>query len=197
MKKPIMHDGVPAINVKVYNGFPAIADVIARFPGTSPADAEKALEHAWECAQGDFWSYWTDPANIRKYFPTQCCMLNLRVEIGGRSNGWLELHGIPDFIDKDDNLPVEWPVWLLKRWAKFATAVEADVKYRCSVDYVLDIITVNEWVKPLASQYNFIDLDTGDRCCLADMRGAIVRFVKNTYGDKAAQYITDVLAREN
>ena len=147
---------VPAINVKYY-GRSHVDAVVAKF-GCDERTAEQACEYAWESACERFWEYAKERA--REIFgPHECKLYS-----AGRSGGWLILVNLP---------PVE--SWDALRVAKFATMARwcvREVKGLTSRDSVLDDIEANEWAKPGAELYNFIEKPDGSHACLADLKAA-------------------------
>ena len=147
--------GYPSVNVKVYRVDCDAEDVMAKFPGCSEAQAEKALEFAFTSECESFWDYWADTT---AYFPGD----KPRVYSAGRSGGWLIVQGLA---------PVEdWDAVMVARWAKFEKAVKADIKYRMSKEALLEGIESNSWWKEYSEQYNFCDTGSGKSVCLADVR---------------------------
>jgi hypothetical protein len=122
----------PAVNVKVYSYGPDHRTVAAKYK-ISEDDAGTLLGTVWESACGEFWSYdWDQHAKdiFGKYVSTTSA---------GRSEGWLEVHGLP--------APETWDAILLGKWRKFAKEVAEDIKYRSSDEYIYEMIEANEWEK--------------------------------------------------
>lgn len=138
----------PAVNVKVYS-FPTVADVQERFPACDDATAEKALECAFENSCSSFWECVQDTAEhyLSKRFG------NVKVYSEGRSGGWLVVEGASDIES--------WNALDVSAWGNFARAINSDVQYRTSKEYVLEDIEANEYYKPLSDRFNFIDAKDG------------------------------------
>jgi hypothetical protein len=170
---------VPCVNVKVYQvGWHSSEAVMEKF-GCSEAQAEKALQFAFDSECHSFWEYWQDKTGDYEngihgsaeyaYFPDH----TVRVECEGRSGGWLAVRGLP---------PVEeWDAILVGRWNKFQKAVLEDVKYRSSTEALLEGIESNEWWKEHSSQYNFCETAQG-HVCLADVRADVIAYATEKHG---------------
>ena len=126
-----MHDPLtPAVNIKAYNlpGLYAIMDA-AGIPAEEEREAEERLNTAFEGICESFHEEWCDPATAREYFP-QHRFGSVRIYSAGRSGGWLEVHGLPALES--------WDAVDLAYWRRFETNVLRDVKYRTSLEYILD-----------------------------------------------------------
>lgn len=170
----------PAVKVKVYDVLCTAEDIIAAHPECSEAQAQQALEFAWESECRCFWDYWQDERGEVEnglsgdpqyaYFPGQ----HPRAYSVGRSSGWLIVQGLP---------PVEeWDAVMVSRWNKFQLAVLDDVKYRMSKEVLLEGIEANQWYKERSSQYNFTDTGNGKSVCLADVRADVNDYAVKTHG---------------
>ena len=172
------HGGNPDVNVKVYRVDCDTSDIVEKF-GCSEAQAQKALNFAFESACESFWDYWADTTGGNEngltgsseyaYFPGE------RVEVysEGRSAGWLVVHGLP---------PVEdWDAIMVSRWAKFQKDVLADVHHRLHKETMLEDIEANEWWKERSSRYNFSETDKGN-VCLADVRAEVNEITLEKFG---------------
>ena len=156
---------VPAINVKCYHFGPSVEACMARF-NCDRTVAEKAFGYAWQDAQETFWR--DAESLVSDVFPGAECYSD------GRSAGWLTVHGLPD--------AETWDAVMLAKWAKLERLVAAEIKYLKSDEQVFKTIESNEWAKPGAEYYNFVDTRDGPRC-IADMKaeataagyGAVVR----------------------
>lgn len=169
----------PAINVKVQRIACTTEDIIAKFPGCSEEQAQKALEFAFTLEQESFWEYWQDTTGDVEngltgdpqyaYFPGEKVM----VYSVGRSGGWLIVQGLP---------PVEeWNAVMVNRWAKFEKAVLKDIEYKVGKESMLGDIGANEWWKERSSQYNFYTAN-GKNVCLADVRADVSSYADDKYG---------------
>jgi hypothetical protein len=169
----------PAVNVKVHRLGVTTQDVVDRF-GCTEAQAEKALEFAFEAACQQFWEYWQDT--------TGCCENGLSgspeyayfpgykpvAYSVGHSGGWLIVQGLP---------PVEdWDAIMLRGWAKFQRHVLEDVKYRIGKDTMLEDIEANEWYKEHADQYNFYQGKGKQSVCIADVKADLIAYATEKYG---------------
>lgn len=156
----------PAVNVKVYS-FPSAYQIIEKTPYLKDLEdqdeAEKLAEHAseiaFETACELFWNeYAQEIAN--EHFPE-----HVKVYSQGRSNGWLIVDGLKDFS--------EWNAIDLRRWQGFENAIKAEVKYRTSLESIVDDITANQWYLPYAQQFNFYTDDNGQDHCIAIEKAAL------------------------
>jgi hypothetical protein len=173
----------PAVNVKSYH-FPSAEQVMAEWPGTDEATAQKALEFAYDMAQRIFWEYWQDTTggvenglygNLEYAF-FKSHNNRLTVDCQGRSGGWLVVLGLP---------PVEeWDAIMVSAWSRFEKAVKEDVTFRTSWESVKEDIEANEWYKPYSSQYNFCETAKGN-ICLADARADLMAIAEEKYDGAA------------
>ena len=150
--------GNPAIKVKCYHFGPSAEAVAARF-GCDKATASKAVEYAWEMACEDFWRQ--VPEIVAELFPGAECYSE------GRCSGWLVVHGLPDVGG--------WDAVMLGKWAKLRRLVASEIKWRASDEQVLEDIEANQWAKPGAERYNFVDDEEGHTSCIADLKTAAVQ----------------------
>lgn len=158
--------GNPCVNVKAYN-FARGLDVSEVF-GCDEKTAEKALEYAFQSACECFWEQAEDTAQFH---------LGSHVKIfsEGRQSGWLVVHNMPSVES--------WDAIQLSKWARFEKAIRAEVDYVSSAEQVRDNIEANQWAKPGAELFNFVDSGDGQTHCLADLKakaiesgfGAVVR----------------------
>ncbi len=133
--------GQPAVNVKV-GGYPSIDQVVERF-GCSDETAQKALEFALEAATEQFWQ-WHAPDIAERYFGA-CTVYS-----EGRTNGWLvlapKLRVLLIMALRPLLPPVEgWDGVMLNRWALFERAIQREVAWLSSWEWVSDMIDMNEW----------------------------------------------------
>ena len=149
-------ESVPTINVKCYHFGPSAEVIMARF-GCDRATAEKASEFAWQSACEQFWREM--PETVSEIFPGAKCYSD------GRSSGWLVVTGLPEVES--------WDAVMVGKWAKLVKIVAAEIDYLKSDGYVLGEIEANQWAKPGAELYNFID-DNGKTQCLADLKAAAI-----------------------
>lgn len=143
----------PALNVKAYHFGPDESDVMARY-GCDSKTAEKALRFAWESAVERFWESATQ--YVAEIFPGVKCYSE------GRSGGWLIAHGLED--------PEEWDAVTLAKWRKLARMIDSELAWLCDPANVHEDIAANQWAKPGAELYNFIDGADGETHCIADMK---------------------------
>jgi hypothetical protein len=143
----------PAINVKVYK-LGLDAGTLADERKCARATAEQALQFAFDSQQQQFWEQIEETA--REIFGS-----HIRVFSDGRSSGWLVLHNLPDVET--------WDAVALGKFAKFEKLVRADIAWRTSAETLREDIDANEWCKPGAELYNFVDTPNGPRC-IADMK---------------------------
>jgi hypothetical protein len=144
----------PAVNVKVYCRTPGYEDVMEKFPGCDKDTAEKALEYAYEFSVEDFWERAKEKAE--EIFG------NVKVHSAGRSSGWLVLNGLD---------PIEsWDAIACSKWFKFEKELKEEIKWRCSLEVVLEDIESNDWHKPYSEKYNFIEKKDGTSMCIADLK---------------------------
>lgn len=176
-------NGLPCVNVKLYNYGPSLDKITAKF-GCTEEVAQRALEWAWESDCQQFWESFEEGVYNdldAYYFPNQ----GASVEQNGRSGGWLVVHGLKD-VD-------EWDAIDLMRWAKFEKSIRAEVKGTGKDhDAILKNMEHNRWCETDAQQYNFIDLKDapGKSACIAD-----IERIRREAGDAAVtQYIEQVKA---
>lgn len=159
MKTVTVHDGRPAVNVKVQNfGGPDLLAAIRERFGCDLETAEQASEMAWESATSNFWRDWSGP-DIEDRFGQGYRLVTF--EAGGRSGGWLEVYGLPDDIDYD------WSPELVAQWASFEADVLADVAHYTAAETILDDIEANRWAEPGAELFNYLDRN-GETVCVVD-----------------------------
>jgi len=147
----------PAICVKV-RSFVSSSAVVARFK-CDHACAEKALEYAFSFAQSRFW------VTAQEFADDTWGKGTTKVYGTGRSAGWL--------IVTDIGTPDEWDAIALGKWAHFECLIRGEIAALCETSTVLDDIDANEWHKPGAEEYNFIDTKTGPKC-LADLKASAI-----------------------
>jgi hypothetical protein len=111
-------DMLPAVNVKVYTTIEQAWDQYQREEMPDPGFTldwiednipEDLLQGRWESAcesEYEYFEDWTTTAED-SLFPDH----NVRLEVQGRSGGWIAVHGLPDIED--------WDAILLARWRKF------------------------------------------------------------------------------
>ena len=163
------HNGYPAVNVKVHGQFgPSVGEIAERF-GCSEEQGGKALEFARESAQQSFWDYWQDdspysPIKAGNDFPGYFPGYTVEIVCEGRSGGWLEVHGLPEWVDDSEtgsDNPDAPEHFRLAQWEAFEADVLADVAYRCSPEAVIEDIDANEWWREGSELYNFSDAHPG------------------------------------
>ncbi len=148
----------PAINVKQRGAFgPSIGAITDKF-GCTDSDAQHALELAWDSAARSFWEQIGE--TVAEIFP------GCKAYSEGRSEGWLVVEGLPDVES--------WNGAMVAKWGKLVRIVREDIKYRSAPDTVLEDIETNEWFKPGAELYNFIDSAEGETRCIADLKASAV-----------------------
>ena len=152
-----LRQGYPAVNIKVYR-MDWSNDTIEKQFECDSATAEQAGQFAFESAQEQFWE--TMPEVAKEVFGT------VKVYSGGRSGGWLEVHGLPDVET--------WDAIQLGKWAKFERMVNGEVKYLTSWARIKESIKSNQWHKPGSEAYNFIDRN-GETVCIADLKQQAVK----------------------
>lgn len=143
----------PAVRVKC-DSFALGLDVAGEF-SCDDATAKKALEYAWTSHCEQFWEQAQETAEFH-------LGKGVTIYSEGRSSGWLVVDGLPDLES--------WDAIQLTKWAKFERSILAEVAYLSSAEQVRDSITANEWAKPGAEQYNFIDRADGSTACIADLK---------------------------
>lgn len=148
-----VHDGNPAVNVKTHGyNFPTAKQVMAEFPGITTEQAEKALEITWEAAQQDFWQQWSRPEEYGHHFPVghlgEQVKDSIKVQSGGRSDGWLEVTGIPERSLKALLRTGKTATYMQKCWLKFEADVHKNIEWRHSEEYVFDFIRANGLCDP-------------------------------------------------
>jgi len=148
----------PAVNVKIY-AWPC-SYKIAQKLNCSEEQAAKAIEFAIEAAQEMFWEEIRDTADLYLGKGT-------KVYSVGRSGGWAIVEGLPD-ID-------EWDAIQLSKWRRFEKSLKEEVKYRTSLDVIIEDIEANNWYLVGAEKYNFIDFPDGDFACIAEMKQRAIR----------------------
>ena len=148
---------VPAINVKCHNFGPSAETIMARF-GCDRKTAEQASEYAWQFACEQFWREMDD--TVQDVFPGAKCYSD------GRSSGWLTVHDLPDVES--------WDAVMIGKWAKLNRIVDTEIKCLSSDDQVLEEIDANQWGKPGAELYNFIDDKAGNIRCIADLKAEAI-----------------------
>ncbi len=154
----------PAINVKVYDPFPW-AKLAAHFGvDRDSRELETAVQYCFESAQEQFWESAQDSLDFA--FCGDDANGNTRksgftVYSEGRCGGWLVVDGMPDIET--------WDAIMLGKWAKFCRLIRSDIEYRTGFESMRDDIEANQWLKPGAEKYNFIDTDAGVRC-VADLK---------------------------
>ena len=144
--------GLPAINIKVYR-LAWDSETLEKHFGCAPDVADKAAGYAFDSACEQFWENIPDVA--REIFGP------CRVYSDGRSGGWLVVHDLPD-VDT-------WDAVMLSKWAKFSKAVKSEIAYQMSFGTIIESISANEWAKPHAERFNFVDTDNGT-VCIADLK---------------------------
>lgn len=144
----------PAINVKVHRFGLDSAALVAQFNCTE-ADAERALQYAFESAQTRFWENAEERA--RELFGDY----GARVYSEGRMGGWLVVHKLPDVET--------WAVPMLAKWTALIKWCREEIKYLTGKESMLEDITANEWCKPGSEAYNFVDTPRGPEC-VADIK---------------------------
>lgn len=149
--------GRPAINVKCQHFGMYARDVVEQFK-CEEATAERALEFWFESACECFWESIGD--TITHCFPGY----DVKYYSEGRSGGWLVLHGLPDIES--------WDAILIARFAKFERLVHADIKWRSTREQIANDIEANQWARPGAEAYNFVDHGDGSTACIADLKDA-------------------------
>lgn len=154
-----IHDGNPAINVKVYgmNGY--VDRLVERFK-CSYADAQRALEFAFEDQQEFFWK------EIEELVQG-ILGPDVRTFSEGHSSGWLSVRGLPDIE--------EWDVALLSKWAELERLVATDIATRILFDTLADSIEVNEWAEPMSEKYNFVEI-AGKTVCVAKVNQMVAQY---------------------
>lgn len=133
---------VPTVNVKIHYLSGVNEAVMAKFSCTE-AEAEKAVGYAIESECEDFWRYWSgdeDSDALDHYWPVRLYG-TITVESAGRSSGWLVVRGLPELS--------AWNAITLGHWRRFENAVREDVKYRCSVECLIELIEANDWAQPI------------------------------------------------
>lgn len=148
----------PAVNVKSYRQNWTTDTIEAHFD-CEESVAEKAAEYAFTMACEVFWEDVQEAADHH-------LGAGYKVWQEGRSGGWLVVDGLPD-IDS-------WDAILVSKWGRFEKSVRAEVDYRLSWDVIREDIEANEWAKPYAEQYNFIDTPKGT-VCVADIEAAAAK----------------------
>lgn len=147
---------VPAVNVKVYN-VPSTNVVIERF-GCDEKTAEQALSYSHDSQQQIFWE--DIHAVVLDIFGSHA-----KAYSAGRSGGWLVVNGLPDIES--------WDAIAVGRWAKLCKYCRDEIAYRTSAEAMLEDIEANQWAKPFAEQYNFVDTATGPKC-IADLKAEAI-----------------------
>lgn len=160
----------PSVNIKVHRLGVTTKQVAEKF-NCSEAQAEQALEFAFETEQDDFAECWCVD-DIASYFPKY----NVKAYIVGRNGGHLIVDGLPD--------PDEWDKKLQKQWDKFEHDVEEDIQYRISAEVLLGDIQSNRWAEEGASKYNFVETPKGD-FCYVDIVNAVNAFSMEQFGINA------------
>ena len=150
-------DPLPALNVKVHSlGLDASA-VASEFK-CDQQTAERALQFAFDAQQRNFWEGCDEIA-------TDIFGEHVKVYSDGRSGGWLTVEGLGDVT--------MWDVIAISRWARFAKAICADIAWRISADVLREDIDANQWAKPGAEEYNFVNTPKGPRC-IADLKAEAI-----------------------
>jgi hypothetical protein len=151
-------DSVPAINVKVYH-MGADNDDVAEYFKCDPETAERALGFAFESAQQVFWEMAGELAE-------EIWGKGHKVYSEGHSGGWLYVQGLE---------PLEhWNARDLAKWSKFKRLLLAEIEYRTKRETLFDDIAANEWAKPGAEMFNFVDTPQGTRN-IADMKAEAIK----------------------
>ncbi len=143
----------PALNVKAYH-FGRASD-IEKATGCTEEVAEKAMEYAFNMASDAFWEDVKEAA-------ADTFGSGVKVYSAGRSGGWLIVEGLDD-IDT-------WDAIGLSKWRKFAKWVDTEIEYQSLPATILDNVISNEWAKPYAEEYNFVDMPASSHICIADMK---------------------------
>jgi hypothetical protein len=163
----------PAINVKFYGNFPR-HELAAYFKVADDApELDKALEYAWDTECEQFWESAQDSLNFAMLGDAAAGELKpsgtkdspYTVYSAGRSGGWLVVEGLPDVES--------WDAVMLGKWARFEKLIRQDIEYRTGFEALRDDIEVNEWLKPGAEKYNFIDV-AGETKCIADLKAGAI-----------------------
>lgn len=145
----------PAVNVKYYGRYPH--EKVQEYFKCSPETAEKALGFVWESSVEQFWN------EAHSYIP-ELLGGNVQVYSEGRSGGWLIVQGLPDFES--------WDAVQLGKWAKVVKFCEQEIAYLTSWEYIREAIESNEWAKPGAELYNFLDFKDGRTVTVAELKTA-------------------------
>jgi hypothetical protein len=151
--------GNPAINIKLWREYRPELDShdISEHFGCDLETAERAGEFWFESAQESFWN--TIPDVVSEIFPGCECYSE------GRSGGWLVVHGLPEVES--------WDAVMLGKWSKLCRIVRDEIKYLCSREYMLEDIEDNQWAKPHAERFNFLDRN-GETVCIADLKAQAI-----------------------
>lgn len=117
----------PAVKVKVYGGWPYPEQVVKHF-GCSEAQAEQALEWAWDSAVSLFW----ENAQVLADDMLKSHFGEVEAFSAGRMGGWLVVAGLPDVET--------WDAISLAKWRSFERAIRADVEDRCNWESVKPLL---------------------------------------------------------
>lgn len=148
---------VPAINVKVYNFSVSSEQVAAQF-GCDDKTAAQALEYAFETAREQFWE-------AAQEWAAEIFGSGHKVYSEGRSGGWLYVDGLAP-LDS-------WNAVDVAKWSKLDRYCREEIKYRTSAEQVLEDIEANEWAKPGAELFNFVETPKGTRT-VADLKAEAI-----------------------
>ena len=127
----------PAVNVKVYGCDVDTDKIVSRYACTE-AEAQEALNIAWEQARVVFW-HWNAPDDAENVFGH-----GAKVFSAGRSDGWLIVEGI--------GFPEDWDGVQLHKWAVFEKYIKQAVDGCSDDEALLESIYANRWAGPTAEE---------------------------------------------
>lgn len=156
-----VHDGNPAINVKVYGLMSGYLDRIVRQFKCSEEDAQRALDFAFEDQQQSFWDEIESVA--QRIFGN-----NVRTFSEGRSGGWLSVRGLENVTD--------WKRGMLYKWERLEKLVAEDIAERTSYDSLAEAIEANRWAEPMSEKYNFLTLKNGKTITVAKVNQMVAQY---------------------
>jgi hypothetical protein len=121
---------LPCIPIKFYGQW--FAKEVQREFGCALDIAERAMKQQWESACQSFWE---DVQKIaEEYFGN-----DVEVHSAGRCSEWVQVHGLPDLKDWDENQ--------LNKWDEFTKTCIRIETFHTSLEAVLNDIKENKWVE--------------------------------------------------
>lgn len=189
VKKIAIHNGNPAVLVKLYTT-PSEENIVKClqeefekinqegnlivYSGHQTVEQAKyycirrVYDWIWDYLKEDFWRYWISQDAAETYFP------NMGVELcsAGRSDGWLEVEGLPEVDTWDEDL--------FEQWETFENDIKTSLNENIKPETWADVVRANEWYKPFSTRFNFIQKGL-TLYCVADILADINKYCSRVY----------------